>query len=154
VIQKTSRKNVTSTVLILTCICLRDGGSICQGRDTFLNASLRILNAPLHKRQFYNSITTHQYKRFIRHQHESYNLGGYYAHPLLLIDAHPPLGINETTKTYTWSDVIPLREELVCVFSSFMSFCWTPWMEKSQLTQKNCTKTEKKKRNTCTLEKS
>ena len=108
VIQKTSRKNVTSTVLILTCICLRDGGSICQGRDTFLNASLRILNAPLHKRQFYNSITTHQYKRFIRHQHESYNLGGYYAHPLLLIHAHPLLGINETTKTYTWSDVVPL----------------------------------------------
>ena len=61
-----------------------------------LNALLRILNAPLHKRQFYNSITTHQYKGFIRHQHESYNLGGYYAHPLLLIDVHPPLGINGT----------------------------------------------------------
>jgi len=64
--------------------------------DSFLNAPLLILNAPLRKRQFYNSITTHQYKRLIRHQHESYNLGGYYAHPLLLIDAHPPLGINET----------------------------------------------------------
>jgi len=79
--------------IILTCICLRDWGTICQ---FFLNAPLRILNAPLRKRQFYNSITTHQYKRFILHQHESYNLGGYYAHPLLLIDAHPSLGINET----------------------------------------------------------
>jgi len=79
---------------ILTCICLRDGGTICQGRVTFLNA-------PLRKRQFYNSIKTHQYKRFIHHQHESYKLGGYYTHPLLLIDAHPPLGINETSKTYT-----------------------------------------------------
>jgi len=86
---------------ILTCVCLRDGGTICQGRFAFLNAPLRILNAPLCNRQFYNSITTHQYKCFIHHQHELYNLGGYYAHPLLLIDAHPPLGINETTKTYT-----------------------------------------------------
>jgi len=85
----------------LTCTSLRDGGTICQGRVTFLNAPLRILNAPLRKHQFYTSITMHQYKHFIRHQHESYNLGGYYAHPLPLIDAHPPLGINETTKTYT-----------------------------------------------------
>jgi len=103
--------------VILTCICPRDGGTICQGRVTFLNAQLRILNTPLRKRQFYNSITMHQYKRFVRHQHESYNLGGYYAHPLLLIDEHLPLGINETTKAYTWSDLIPLREELVRVFA-------------------------------------
>ena len=82
--------------------------------DSFLNAPLRILNAPLRKRQFYNSITTHQYKRFIRHQNESYNLGGYYAHPLLLIDAHPPLGINET-KARTNSSLKGIKSDHVYV---------------------------------------
>ena len=93
--------------------------------DSFLNAPLRILNAPLRKRQFYSSVTTHQYKRFIRHQHESYNLGGYYAHPLLLIDAHPPLGINETKartnsspKGITSDHVYVLGISVICLLVS------------------------------------
>ena len=94
-------------------------------RQFFLNAPLRILNAPLRKRKFYNSIRTHQYKRFIRHQHESYKLGGYYAHPLLLIDAHPPLGINETKactnsslKGITSDHVYVLGISVICLLIS------------------------------------
>jgi len=93
--------------------------------DSFLNAPLRILNASLRKCQFYNSITTHQYKRFIRHQHESYNLGSYYAHPLLLIDAHPPLGINKTKalnnsslKGITSDHVYALGISVICLLVS------------------------------------